>query len=158
MCKLKLILLTFSLLFSTSCFPSFYEQHKKDNKLIETFNLHRAQFNQILQIMQENCNDSKNQEKGLKLTDENLAKYKRLAKEIGFSEETFGNCIKDGVEFVDSVQGLAVSGSSKGYAFLNNKPEILTVRLDTYQHPNPDSYTAYRNIEGNWYLFFEFDN
>jgi hypothetical protein len=157
MAKFNLLILILSLLFSISCFPDD-ELHKKDYELIANFNSHKEQFNQILQIIQETCNVSPNHEKGLKLTIENLAKYKSLAKELGFSEETFGNCIKDGVEFVDSVQGLAVSGSSKGYAFLRNKPEILTDSLDTYSHPNLDSYIAYKNIEGNWYLFFEFDN
>lgn len=126
--------------------------------MIENFTQHKEQFDQILQIMRENCDVSQNPANKVKLNDEKLAEYKKLSKEIGFSDEVFGNCVKDGVEFVDSVQGLAVSGSAKGYAFLVNKPETVADNLNTYSHPNFDSYTVYRNIEGNWYLFFEFNN
>ena len=156
--KFRFLILFFSLTFFVGCFPNYDEKHKKDEELITNFQSHKEEFNQLLQIILEECKTSQSSKEGFKLSGEKLAKYKHLSKEIGLPNNTMGNCLKNGVEFVDSVQGLAVSGSSKGFAFLKNKPEILVDNLDSYSHTTLDSYTAFRNIESNWYLYFEYDN
>ena len=62
------------------------------------------------------------------------------------------------VWFHASTRGLAVSGSSKGYAYLLEKPKTLVDNLDEYWSKDNKSFTAFRQIEGNWYLYFDYED
>lgn len=54
-----------------------------------------------------------------------------------------------------STRGLSITGSSKGFETLQNKPELLVDDLDHYRHPVFESYRAYRHLKGDWYLFLD---
>ena len=54
--------------------------------------------------------------------------------------------------FFSTSQGLSVTGSTKGYAFLTDPPKLVVQSLDTYWSDDKRSFTAFRHIDGNWYL------
>jgi hypothetical protein len=62
------------------------------------------------------------------------------------------------VEFIFSTRGLAVSGSVKGYVYTVKRPSLVVDNLNTYRSEDGKSFTAYRYIEGNWYLFYDYND
>jgi hypothetical protein len=80
---------------------------------------------------------------------------------LGLSAGIEGYCEKDAILFYASTKGLSVTGSTKGYAYLKKVPENsekLVNSLDDYWSPDGKSFTAYRRIEGNWYLYFDYED
>ncbi|HYX72053.1 MAG TPA: hypothetical protein VE732_04725 [Nitrososphaera sp.] len=141
--------------------------HKSDEELIANFQAHRSEFNQLLEMI--------SQDKGLQRVDDNWTRPEN-PQTIGISQERidayrklFGSAgvprgfyafHDEGVfEFIASAQGLAVSGSSKGYIYSTNPLTRVVANLDNYHllENKPYGYPIYRHIEGNWYLFFDAD-
>lgn len=56
-----------------------------------------------------------------------------------------------------SRQGLVTGGSSKGYAYLKEKPEIVVDSLNDFQFEKSEErrLVAYKQITENWYLYYE---
>lgn len=151
--------------------------HLKDEKLIENFQSHKAEFNQLLQMFLadkkfgrvasdftrpasvagkcESPNSRTETEAG---EEQKLAEYRRLFSVLGLSAGIEGYCEKATVFFYASTQGLSVSGSTKGYAYLSKAPEKSVDNLDNYRSADNQSFTAFRHIEGNWYLYFDYED
>ena len=152
----------------SSIFTSGDIPHRSDEELIANFQSHRAEFDRMLQMI--------NEDNGLDRVDsywthpENpgtvgisqarIDEYRRLFQSAGVPRGFSAFQTKDNVEFIASSQGLAVSGSSKGYLFAKRPPPRIVENLDTYRALKTEVspvFPAYRHIEGNWYLFFEAD-
>ncbi len=157
-----LYFLMISWVFSSGDIP-----HKTDDEMIANFYKHRNEFSQLSEMI------TKDKElKGIRLdsTDpprieeigispSRINEYRSLLSKANLPLE-FSRLIykKESVEFVVSVQGLAVSGSSKGYILTTKGPEFTVENLDKYWSADGKSFVAYRHIEGDWYLFFEYDD
>ncbi len=160
-------LLVYALMFSW-IFTSGDIPHKPDEELIANFQSHKAEFNKLLQMV--------NEDKDLKRVDyywtapenpqtigvsqERIDEYRRLFNKADIPRGFAAFQSKDYIEFISSAQGLAVSGSSKSYVYSIERPSNVVDNLDTYRSPESKSsptYPAYRHIEGNWYLCFEAD-
>jgi len=89
---------------------------------------------------------------------ERLGEYRKLFNTLGLSNGIEGYKEKDLIYFRASAQGLAVSGSGKGYAFAVVRPAVVVHNLDNYRSEDSRSFTAFRHIEGNWYLYLEFED
>lgn len=46
------------------------------------------------------------------------------------------------IEFIATTSGLSISGSSKGYAFLENKTDLIVENLDEYFSSDERLFTA----------------
>lgn len=153
------------------------KEHPKDTQLIQNFQEHKAAFNQLVQMFQadkslgrvafdftrtanffEKCEGSNAWNgKEIEVSNERLDEYRKSFKILGLSAGIEGYCEKKEIVLIASTEGTAISGgSSKGYAFLKAPPENLEVdSLDKYKLPYGKSFTAYKHIEGNWYLYFD---
>ena len=89
---------------------------------------------------------------------ERFLDYQRRFKDLGLTAGIEGYCAKDLIGMYASTQGLSVTGSSKGYAFMTKPPQILVDDLDSFWSEDGRSFTAYRRIDGNWYLFFDYED
>ena len=58
------------------------------------------------------------------------------------------------VRLFASSLGLSVSGSSKGFVYLERKPDSHLEDLDHYR-PRSADFEVYRHLKGNWYLFLD---
>jgi len=140
--------------------------HPTDDELVRNFKRHTSDFHRLVQMVQSN--------KGLQRVDEDwtsprnpevvgvgeerIAEYRKLFRKVdvprGFAAfDPTGN-----IQFLASTQGLAVTGSVKGYLYAVQPPTPVVANLDTYAPPIlGKSYTAFRHIEGRWYLYYEHD-
>ncbi len=154
------------------------KEHSKDEQLIQNFQNHKAEFNQLVQMFQEDkslgrvsydftrtsnffekCKEPNGWNgKEIEVSNERLYQYRKLFKNLGLSAGIEGYCEKEIIEFIASTRGLSVTGSSKGYAYLQKPPKILVDSLDNYWSEDKKSFTAYKHIEGNWYLYFDYED
>lgn len=164
----------FAIIFVISVFSLFgcgEKEHPTDAVLIENFNVHRGEFEELLQMFKadrslgrvgdgftrtasfvEKCTGPNAWNgKEIEVTKERLAAYEQLFIKLGLRGGIEGYCEKDQVVFIASSKGLAMSGSSKGYAHFVNPPKLIVDSLDTYR--SPDEVTTFRHIDGNWYLY-----
>ena len=157
------------------------KEHPKDEHLIQNFQAHKSEFNQLVQMFLEDeslgrvsidftrtsnffekCEGPNSWNgKEIEVSQERLADYRKLFNALKLSAGIEGYCEKDRILFYASTKGLSVTGSTKGYAYLKNAPknsETLVDNLDNYWSPDKKSFTAYRHVEGNWYLYFDYED
>jgi len=139
--------------------------HPSDASLLANFENHEEDFETLLNMLRE--------DKKLRRVDEDWTDPDDLSM-IGVSEGRIrdyralfaklrvprGFCAHHGPEvftLIASTYGLSVSGSSKGYEYREEAPDQVVADLDSYWS-NGDSFRAYRHIDGNWYLYFDFED
>ena len=140
--------------------------HPSDQELIDNWRAHKSEFQQLLQMFIADkglgrvAPDFTRPENPINVgvTQERLKAYRNLFNTLGLSAGVEGYDEKETIWFHASTQGLAVSGSSKGYAYLSKKPVLLVENLEKYWSTDGKSFTAFKLIEGNWYLYFDYED
>lgn len=96
---------------------------------------------------------------------ERIARYRTLLKSAGISDGIEGYGRKDDIWFRVSDRGLSISGSAKGIVWCSKPPQspkILVDDLDGYLKKmfpgHHNSFTAYQRIDGNWYLYYDYED
>lgn len=138
--------------------------HPSDKALTENFQSHKAEFDQLLQMFLADEGLSlvdfgwtlPKEPESIGVTQERLEQYRKLFREVNLSKGIHSHKTKGIVWFTASTRGLGISGSGKGYAYATKRPELVVDDLDNYKSKNGKSFTAYKHIEGNWYLYFDF--
>ena len=130
-----------------------------DAKLIDDFQRHRPQYNELLRMFQE--------DKGLDRTGDlagtmpqdtaavgvdaaRLQRYRDLMDQLGVKspERYFGSVL-----FITSSGGIVPSGYTEGYVYAKKPPSPLV--SDTSEPHDEGEY--YRHIDGDWYLVYEWN-
>ena len=147
--------------------------HVSDDWLIKNFQKNEADFDLLAQMAQQDskmvriANDftwTKDSvafprpESELGITNERWEDYKKLFKKLRLSNGII-NYQPDTILLLATTKGLVTGGSMKGYAYLKEKPEMLVDSLDNYIFPKTDKHSAiaYKQINNNWYIFYEVD-
>jgi hypothetical protein len=159
---LLIAFLTCLILSSLSC----SSKHPSDASMAANFQSHKTEFEELLQMFKG--------DKGLGrvaydftrpanpgevgVSPQRLVEYRRLFDRLKLSAGVEGYGDKDQVWFIASTQGLSVSGSSKGFAYLTKPPSLQVVELDGYRSADGKSFQAFRHIEGNWYLYLDYED
>jgi hypothetical protein len=141
-------------------------KHPSDQVLLSQFQSHQAEFNKLLQMFlidkrlgRVAYNFTRPENPGeIGITQERLKEYRDLFDELDLSAGIEGYDEKDLVWFHASTQGLSVTGSSKGFAYLLKPPKLIVDSLDGYRSKDGRSFTAFRHIEGNWYLYYDYED
>ena len=141
-------------------------KHPSDQALIENFQSHKSEFNQLLQMFLADkglgrvAYDFTRPEnpQTVGITRERLKVYRGLFDELDLSAGIEGYEEKDVVWFHASTYGLSVTGSGKGYAYLKERPKLVVDNLDTYWSQDGRSFTTFRHLEGNWYLYLDYED
>jgi hypothetical protein len=160
--KRILLLTPFVFLLFISC----SSKHPSDKELLDNFQAHKAEFDQLLQMFLSDKGLGRvaydftrpGDPQTVGVTTDRLKEYRRRFDKLELSAGIEGYDGKDIVWLHSSTQGLAVSGSGKGYAYLRKPPEMQVQDLDKYWSKDGRSFTAFRHIEGNWYLYFNFED
>lgn len=147
-------------------FLKFWMVHPSDQTLIKNFKDNEPAFNNLIAMIQEDqglvrVDDNWTRPENpatIGLTEERIVKYRQIFKELriprGFY--SFTNPVR--IELIASTTGLSISGSAKGYVFLEEKPALIVADLEDYSSMDSESFTAYRHIGGNWYLFHDVED
>ena len=136
-----------------------------DQQLLANFSRHHAEFNQLASMAQV--------DKGLERVDSDwtrpddpqtisvsparIAEYRRLLSRAGTPRgfQTVGGT--GSMEFFYWLTGSAISSDTdKGYAYMTKPPANVLNSLDQCQPFDNKSVEAYRHIEGNWYLIYDY--
>ena len=147
----------------TSCSSS---KHPSDQVLIENWRTHKNDFENLLQMF---LTDKKlgrvapgftrpENPSEIGVNAARLSEYRNYFTKLDLTAGIEGYDEKNIIWFHASTQGLAVTGSGKGYAYTKNKPELLVDDLDKYWSKDGRSFTAFKPIEGNWYLYFDYED
>ncbi len=154
------------------------KEHPKDAVLIGNFNAHRGEFEELLQMFQadrsvgrvgsdftrsasffDECTGPNAWNgKEIEITKERLSDYRRRFASLGLPKGIEGSCDKDYIWFYASSMGLSVTGSSKGYVYAAKTPSTVVGNLDDYWSSDGKSFSAFRHLEGNWYLYLEYED
>ena len=144
--------------------------HISDESLIKNFQENEGDFNLLIQMAKQDSNMIRIAN-DFTWTKDNVS-FPRLESELGITNEHWEEYKKifiktklkngilnyqpDKVFLAASSQGMLTGGSSKGYAYLKEKPEILVNSLDDYKFEKSEEneITAYRKIADNWYLYY----
>ena len=139
--------------------------HPSDTEMIANFQVHKAEFIQIVEMAQEDKDKFRTighlsgqdylAHSGVPQT--RIGEYQKVTRKLVLpgAVTVYENAAV--IEFTVSTQGLAVGGSSKSYVYRKIPPENVVTDIDAYRN-NPQinqGYPVYRHIEGNWYLCFE---
>ena len=150
----------------TSFIASCSSKHPSDKVLLSEFQSHKAEFDKLLQMFltdkglgrvaysftrPENLNE-------IGISEQRLREYRDLFDELSLSAGIEGYDEKEAIWFHASTYGLSVSGSSKGFAYLTKPPQLVVDSLDGYRSKDGRSFTAFRHIEGNWYLYYDYED
>lgn len=139
------------------------EAHRSDAALREHFLRHEKAFRELLAMIR---SDSKlvrvdqdwtepSDPASVGVSPERLADYRRRLKSLGIERGFRSTGEGRQVLFIVSAVGLGISGSGKGYAWIEGVPQTLVENLDTYRDPGDHSFVAYRPLKGDWYLFLD---
>ncbi len=149
--------------------------HPSNSEMIDNFQKHRVEFNQLLQMFIEDQHLETVAHQWISpknfllagITPQRLDEYNLLLWKINFRItfhrialrpstsiwKVYDQTGLKAVEFVISSRGLAVSGSDKGYIYTFENPSPVVENLDRYTSEN-GKFIVYRHIEGNWYLYY----
>jgi hypothetical protein len=144
--------------------------HPSSAKLLQQWHDHRAELQQLVTDFQKDKALNRvapdftrpDDPSTVGVSPARIADYReRLQKaEVSRGIEGYGD--KDAITFIVSALGLSVSGSGKGIAYLEGDPEILVPDLDAYVSKaladHSRSFTAYQRLEGNWYLYYDYED
>lgn len=164
---------------ATSCdFGISDKKHPSDAELIKNFHEHRPGFDELIQMFTsdqglgrvgadftrsssffEKCtgaNSWSSNETGV--DDDRLREYRKRFATLGLPKGIEGYCDKEHIWLYASTRGLSVTGSSKGYVYVTKMPSPVVESLDDYWSADGKSFTAFRHVEGNWYLYFTYED
>lgn len=140
--------------------------HPSDEKLINNFTDNKEIFEDLIKMFLEDnelgrvgdgfTRPSDPSIIGIDINRINL--YYQLFKQLGIPSGIEGYGEKEKIWLIVSTAGLSISGSSKGYVYSESSPDKIVDDLDSYWSSDKRSFTAYRKIDNNWYLFFEYED
>jgi len=88
---------------------------------------------------------------------ERLRVYRRLLSQAGIPRGFQVSKSRDGFDFFYWLVGSAISDDTdKGFAYRTTPPSNTVQSLDGIRAASREPFVAYRHIQGNWYLFYEF--
>lgn len=146
--------------------------HPNDAEMITTWQENRADFDELIQDFLHDKSleimaDSWMQPATLQeaqIDEARITSYRQRFQLLHtpYGLRSYGN--KDQIWLISSICGLSVSGSAKGYLYLQNGhsiPEwgkLIEGDLDAYIPPDGRSYDVYRHLDDGWYLYYSYED
>ena len=140
--------------------------HPSDQSLLDSFQKHEQDFDKLVGMVRKDNGLQRVDDiwtnpgdlTSIGVSDERIQKYRDLFAKLAIPRGFYASHDPERFTFLASTRGLSVSGSAKGYAYLEEKPDLVVRSLDTYWPDDGRSFTAYQHIKGNWYLYFDFED
>ncbi len=151
---------------SSSAFAPEMRPHPTDAELIENWTRNRKAFDELLRLFEGDqrlgrvapdfIRPAKLEDAGV--SRERIKDYQQRCRALRLEAGIEGYDEKSTIWFHASTRGLSVTGSSKGYAYVTRVPDLVVPSLDDYRSADGRSYTAYRHLEGDWYLYIAYED
>jgi len=140
--------------------------HPKDQTLLDNFKKHELDFEKLITMIR---SDKKlrrvddtwtdpGDPQSIGISQERIREYRAMFSKMSIPRGFYAFHDSERFIFIASSHGLSVSGSAKGYAYLEEKPDLVVTNLESYWSKDGRSFTAYQHIKGNWYLYFDFED
>lgn len=137
--------------------------HAKDQEMLDNFARHEKGFEELAAMLRHDKMLVRVDDDWTEPADpatvgvdaERIAEYRRRFRELGIPRGFRAKHDPEQFTFIASAVGLGISGSGKGYAYLEDSPNLIVKNLDEYKSPDGRSFLACRQIKGNWYLFLD---
>ena len=154
-------------------FVSGCVEHPSSAALIQQWRDHRKEFDETLQMFLADkelgrvAPDFTRPEDPSKagVPAERVERYRKLLSAAGVASGIEGYGPKNQVWYHISSRGLSISGSSKGVVWRSAPPEAPDLLLDDLDAflaktfpGHSRSFTAYQRLEGNWYLYYDYED
>jgi hypothetical protein len=169
--RVKLSQIPLLLFLIAGCSLACDTAHPSDDSLIQNFQSHEADFDQLIRMAAEGS-------KVVRIASdftwtEKSAAWPRPESELGFSKERWDeyrrlfkkldldagilNYQPDLVFLVASTQGLLTGGSGKGYVYSLKEPSPIVESLKdvSFEGSEKSMNFAYKKLKGHWYLFYD---
>lgn len=140
--------------------------HPGDQTLLDNFLKHEQDFEKLiamirvdkqLQRVDDNWTNPGDPE-SIGVSQERIREYRSMFSRLSIPRGFYAFHDPERFTFIASTQGLSVSGSAKGYAYLAEPPDLVVKNLESYWSADDKSFTAYQHIKGNWYLYFDYED
>ena len=174
-CPIAILLLTVLLI---GCGPENVRDHPTDAEMMDRLAVKRSEFEELVRMFREDRSLGRVgvdfertanffeecvggdawSAKTIEVDKARLADYRERFASLRLKAGIEGYCKKDAVYLIASTRGLSVTGSSKGYAYLSNPPELQVDDLDSFWSSDGRSFSAYRHVDGKWYLYFDYED
>ncbi len=150
--------------------------HNPDDVMVENFHQHKEDFEALMKLATSDPELIEYLKKypTPKVADDSettgtlkqqLTIYRRLLRNCGVTRVHEYNSTDEypsfrGVHFDATATGYSFGGAYKSYVYCDPPPDskYIVPSIDEYTSPNHESYQIYRHIEGNWYLWYYFDD
>jgi hypothetical protein len=166
---LRSTVLVFSLVTSTLALSAcgLFQSHPSDRALLAEFRAERADLERLVALARDDGqldrisyewfrtgtgSVRRRPSPGL-LDAARWNEYRRLFHRLHLEEGVANG--RDGIYLERSVSGLAISGSSKGFALLRARPDDECPSLDHIPREDRSRDSCYRHLDGDWYLFLD---
>jgi hypothetical protein len=140
--------------------------HPTDEVMRDNFKLHEAEFEKVISMLKidqklERIDDSwtlPDDPSSIGISPSRIADYRRIFADIKVPRGVIVYNKTGRVLFLASALGLGISGSEKGYAYLQEESDLIVPSLDGYESPDHRSFTAYRHLKDHWYLYLDYED
>lgn len=148
------------------------KHHASDDRLLTLFKQQRAGFEELRQMIAvdkglvrvaEDFTDPSDPAT-IGISAERVKEYRKLLAKVDCPRGLLAAPARPGIYFLNSTRGLSIGGgSAKGFCYiedpqkLNGKPVFVSDTGGYRAEHSNDHFSAFRRIEGNWYLWLEYD-
>ncbi len=136
-------------------------EHPSDQWLLDNFYEHEEEFETLVSMLQEdeglyrvdNQRTEPEDPATIAVSPKRIRAYRILLSKLNISEGLRVSYARKYFEFIADTRGISLSGSAKGYLYLEEEPDLIVTDLEEYRSGDYDPYIAYRHIKGNWFLY-----
>ena len=82
-----------------------------------------------------------------------LEEFRKAFRQLGVPRGIYSSDGGRTIEFIENTIGISVTGSTKGYAYSEKRPDLVVADLDLKFKTRTSSFEAFRHVVGKWYLF-----
>ncbi len=132
--RLRFFIIPFLLLALGGCGKA---SHPSDDVLLRNFKRHEADFERLLTMLRadkklKNVDDGWAQPEdpsSIGVMPERIRSYRKLFSTLGIPRGFCAFHDPERFEFIASTRGLSITGSAKGYAYMQDKPDLVVTTL-----------------------------
>lgn len=135
-----------------------------DERLITTFQNHRATFEQLLRMVTADSKLHRVDEdwtdpgdpKAVGVSPGRIKEYRHLLQKVGCRRGFCAYPGRPGIYFISASQGTVVASIDKGYYYFEGTPVPVVTNTATYYPKDQTySYEVFRHIDGHWYVYYQ---
>jgi hypothetical protein len=143
----------------------YWLSHPSDETLISNFNANKTEFENLIKMVQKDRGlkrvddswTSPDDPKTVGVSNDRIKLYCKMFAQLNIPRG-FSAFNPNFIELIASSSGIVTDGSSTGYHYIEGEPRNVVKNLDDYDPGHLRSFTAVRHLQGNWHLYYDYDD